>query len=566
MSLEGLSFEEFIQSPYTAAVVIRRNDLTNLDLNDNPNIRMGKKLNGNFIVCYARIDLFDTLFKNNKAINFSVAMGLLSQFDIEAAGISAVQQQPYLNLRGGGVLLGFIDTGIDFTKSAFRWEDGTTKIRYIWDQTVSGNPPFSYNYGTEFTSSDINKALTSEDPYDTIQHRDTVGHGTFLASLAGSHEPGIYTGAAPDADLIVVKLKEISQYYRDYYLVPSQFQNVYESVDLMQGIDYIITRAFELNMPVAICIGMGTNLCSHDGFSVVEDYVSGVSYLSGVTICCAAGNESAANHHAMGRVEATGATSTVEFRSSENTESVYLSIWNNLTDRISVSLVSPTGEIISRVPARSGETTTTRLIMENARVSVTYNFPFSGNSAQLTIVRISDPTPGVWRLQLYGEIILDGAFHMWLPMTGIGSPGVDFLTPDPEYTVTVPATAVGTIACSAYNAKNNSLYEFSSWGPTRLPATSPDFAAPGVDVGGIFPDDYGLLSGTSAAAAITAGVCALLLEWGLVSNNAVSMNTYHARSILIQGCDRDSWMEYPNNQWGYGRLNLYNSFISLRSM
>ncbi|MDR2650417.1 MAG: S8 family peptidase [Clostridiales bacterium] len=566
ISFEDLSLEEFILSPYTAAVVLRSNDLANLDLSDTPNIRLGKELSGNFVIVYIRIDLLEPLYRNNKSINYSLAMGLFSQFDLNAAGISAVQQQPYLSLRGGGVLLGFIDTGIDYTKSAFCWEDGTTKIRNIWDQTITGmGAPFDFNFGFEFTANNINKALKSDDPYSVVPHRDTVGHGTFLASLAGSHEPGMYAGAAPDAEFVIVKIKEISPYYRDLYMVPSQYQDVYESVDLMLGIDYIITKAQELNRPVAICIGIGTNLGSHDGFSALEDFVSGVSYINGVSVCCAAGNESAVKRHATGRVEATGATATVEFRSSENTESVYLSIWNSLTDRLSASLISPTGESISRVPARSGETTTTRLIMENARVMITYRFPYSGNSAQLTVIRISDPTPGIWRLQLYGELILDGVFHIWLPISGMGSSGIDFLTPDPNYTVTVPATAVGIIACGAYSTRDNSLYELSSWGPSRLHAAIPDLAAPGVDVGGIFPSDYGIMSGTSAAAAITAGACALLLEWGLILENAVSMNTYHVRSVLIQGCERDTWLEYPNDQWGYGRLNLYNSFLSLRS-
>ena len=562
---DNLSFEDFVLSPFTAATIIRKNDLRNLNITDNPHIRLGKELIGNFIICYVRIDLFNTIIKGNKVFNDSLAMGLLSQYELEASGIAAVHQQPYMSLRGNGVLLGFIDTGIDYTKHAFQWEDNTTKIRYIWDQTIKSNPPEYLGFGMEFTANDINEALKSDDPYGIVPHKDTVGHGTFLASLAGSREKGMYMGAAPDAELIVVKLKEISPFYRDLYMVPPMYRNIYESADLMLGIDYIIGKANELNMPVAICIGLGTNLGSHDGFSTVEAYITGVSYLNKVAICCAAGNESAAKNHASGRIRAANTTAEQDFRISESTESVYMTIWNNLSDRISVSLVSPTGETVTRVPARSGETTTIRLIMENARVSISYVFPFSGNGAQLSVVRISDPTPGIWKLLLFGEVILDGSYNIWLPINGMGSPGTDFITPDPFCTVTVPATSFGTIACGAYNTKDNSLYESSSWGPTRLPVISPDLVAPGVNVGGIFPDDYGIMSGTSVAAAFTAGASALLLEWGLVLNNEPSMNTFHIRSILVQGCVRNNTVEYPNNHWGYGQLNLHNSFLKLRS-
>jgi len=72
------------------------------------------------------------------------------------------------------------------------------------------------------------------------------------------------------------------------------------------------------------------------------------------------------------------------------------------------------------------------------------------------------------------------------------------------------------------------------------------------------------MSGTSASAAITAGACALMLQWGIVEKNDVSLDSYRIRSNLIAGCERDPNIDYPNNQWGYGRLNLYNTFRSLR--
>jgi subtilisin family serine protease len=241
-------------------------------------------------------------------------------------------------------------------------------------------------------------------------------------------------------------------------------------------------------------------------------------------------------------------------------------MWNSPADRMSVSLKTPIVEVISRAPARSGETTITKLIMENSVVSVSYAFPSGGSGAQLTEVRIDKPTPGIWRLYIYGEIVLEGIFHIWMNMTGLIDPDLEFLSPNPEFTVTVPGVAVGVITCGAYNSKDNSLYLASSWGPSRMAGITPDLTAPGVDAGGLLPEGYGSMSGTSVATAYVTGACALLLEWGLVNGNVSSMNTYHIKSLLIQGCDRDQGVAYPNDQWGYGRLNLYNTFLQMRSI
>jgi hypothetical protein len=558
--------EEYIRSADTAAFVVRRNDFNNADVANDPRIKMGKVLNGNYMVGYAPSALMSTTLSDNRIFNISIALSPMALYDLEASGVTAVQQQPYLNLNGNGTLLGFVDTGIDYTKSAFQWQDGTTRIRYIWDQSIPGSPPQTYNFGSEYSAALINQALASGDPLSIVPHEDTNGHGTCLASVAGSSEQGMYVGAAPEAEFIVVKLKELSPYYRDRWLIPPDEHDVFESIDVMQGIEYIVSKAIEMNRPVAICIGLGGNGSGHDGYNILEDYLTGLSYQSGVALCCAAGNEADAKHHTMGVLSGVGSSESVEIYVPSNTPNIFPTMWNNTSDRMSVSVTSPTGEKIDRIPARHNDAVTTRLVLENASVVVKYYYPFSGTASQLTSIRILDPSPGIWTINIYGEIVLDGTFHMWLPVTGQTPPGVEFLTPDPNYTVTMPATAVGVIACGAYNSKDKSLYSSSSWGPTRLPAIAPHITAPGVDVSCVLPSGYGTYSGTSVATAILTGACALLLQWGIVQGNTTSMNTYHIKSLLIQGCDRDAWLKYPNDQWGYGRMNLYNTFLQMRTL
>ncbi len=177
---------------------------------------------------------------------------------------------------------------------------------------------------------------------------------------------------------------------------------------------------------------------------------------------------------------------------------------------------------------------------------------------------MTNATPGIWTITVYGDLILDGTFHAWLPITSLASPGVEFLAAIPNYTVTVPSTAIGIISCGAYNITDKSLYPNSSWGPTRTDLMAPDLVAPGVNVGGVFPTGYGTMSGTSAAVAIVAGACALMLQWGIVQGNDIGMSTYKIRAYLIRGCSRSPTLLYPNAQWGYGALDLVQTFNLMR--
>jgi len=560
-----MPLEDFIELPDTASFIIRYTPLAANYITEHPNIHLGKVLVGGYAIIYVQRDQLRTVMEELGPWNASLVLGLLSQFDLESSGITQVQQQPYLSLLGDGVLLAFIDTGIDYTKEAFQHNDGTSKIQYIWDQTIRGNAPEDFPFGTEYTNAQINEALRSPDPLLVVPHEDTDGHGTFLASVAASHEEGMYRGAAPNADLIVVKLKKASPFYLEQYLILPEQQNAYETSDLMLGIEYALEKAIELDRPIAICIALGTNLGGHDGFNIIEHYLSRISYITGVALCIAAGNESSTRHHTQGVITQTGETKNIEIRNGSSDRDIYINLWNNVSSRLSVSVKSPTGEVVGRVPARSGTTLESRLILERSTVVVQYLFPVEGSGAQSTVIKILNPTPGIWTLTLYGDIILEGTYNIWLPLTGFADPQVEFLAAVPDCTITVPATALGPITCGAYNSRNNSLYISSSWGPTRRPTMAPDFVAPGVDVGGIYPRGYGEMSGTGVATAITAGAAALLLQWGIVEGNNRLVNTNLIKSLLISGCDRDPDVQYPSVQWGYGRMNLLNSFESLRT-
>lgn len=564
-----IPLEDFIALPDTIPLIVRDGIMASEGFRQKYNIRAGTPLTGDYSIDYvdrAYVQDITSEVGENILTLIPIVMGLLDYQSLEAAGIMQVQRHPYLDLRGRGTLIGFVDTGIDYTKDAFIYEDGTSKIKYIWDQTIKGDAPADFYFGAEYSDEQMNRALQSEDPFGIVPHRDTVGHGTFLASVAAGREASEYIGAAPDAEIIAVKLKRAEPYFYENFLIPEQQENAYTSSSIMLGLQYIINKAAQLNRPVAICIAVGSNLGSHDGFSLIEEFLSRISNTIGIAVTCAAGNESNTGRHATGRIISSGETQNIELSAGNRMEDIFLNMWSGASDRMAVSVRSPTGELIPKIPVRSGSSYTTNLVFEKSRVTIEYYLPVRGSGDQVTLIRILNPTPGIWTITVHGEIILDGTFHIWLPLTGFLDPNTEFLTPSPNYTVVTPAAAVGVTTCGAYDSRNNSLYPASSWGPTRLPMMSPDLAAPGVNVGGVFPTGYGRMSGTSVASAITAGACALMLQWGIVDGNDTSMNGNRIRANLIRGCSRDATVEYPNIQWGYGRLNLYNSLNIIRPM
>jgi len=560
---------QLIDNPETMDFIARRTEYLVDYFRNNPEVVLPQTLGGSYVIGYTNrrninllIQFFGPAFVNAESLIY----GLLDLQSLEASGIIQVQNQPYLNLRGKGVLVGLIDTGIDYTQNIFRYQNGTSRIQYIYDQTVRGNTPEGFFFGTEYANSQINEALKSPNPYDIVPERDTIGHGTFLASVAagGEGEEG-FLGAAPDSEMIVVKLRKARPFYYQRFLIPPE-ANAYEHTDIMIGIEYVLKKSRELGRPVSICIALGTNQGGHNGTSIFEQYLREISTLRGVCVCVAAGNESQAKHHFQGVLLNQGEDQSMDIQVGEDAGSFSISIRNTAADRISVAVRSPTGEMVGRIPARSGTRSETRLVLEKTTIIIEYFFPIEISGGQVTIVRLINASPGIWNIIVHGDIVLDGNYHAWLPITGFVSPTVGFLAPSPYTTIVVPGTGYGIITCGAYDSNTNSLYLNTSWGPTRAPILKPDLVATGVNVGGFFPTGYGVMSGTSVAAAITAGASALLLQWGIVNGNEVSMSTYHIRAYLIRGANRLETIFYPNQQWGYGSLNLLETFNLMREV
>lgn len=498
---------------------------------------------------------------------FPALIGPYGKAALNTSGILLFHNQPFVPLRGQNTLIGIVDSGIDYTHKVFTYEDNTTKILYLWDQTIQGKAPDKFGFGTEYTSQDINSALSSNNPFEVVPSVDTTGHGTFLAGVAAGREDqqADFIGAAPDADLLVVKLKQAKQCFKDYYIVNQTDQEVYQSTDMILGVKYLIEKSRELNRPISIIIGLGSNSGAHDGSSMAETYLLNAAKRIGNVITVAAGNEGNTAHHFSTLFLSNEASKDVEINVAANEEGFVLNIWGNAPDKISISITSPTGEYIDRIPARLRQTEEINLVLEETKIYVEYQLTEERTGDQRIIVRMEDPTEGIWTITIYGDLIVDGRVDVWLPREGFIKPETVFLMPDPYTTVTFPSTSIGLMTVGAYNHQSDSLYLATGRGLTRDLEMKPDLVAPGVNVIGPLPDNrFGTMTGTSVSAAITAGAAALLLEWGIVLGNDTDMYTSKVINYLIRGATRKENIRYPNREWGYGQLNLLGTFESLK--
>lgn len=488
---------------------------------------------------------------------------------LNQTGILPVQNYPTLQLKGEGVLIGFLDSGIDYTNQVFRNIDGSTRIAAIWDQTVqSGSPPEGFAYGTEFTEKQINEALNEENPLAVVPSSDDTGHGTYTASLAaGSGNPQEqFLGAAPEASIAVVKLKQAKQYLRDYYFIPADAV-CYQETDLMLGLKYLNDLADSLSLPLVVCITVGSNMGGHIGTLPFSYLIEGYSTKANHITVIGTGNEADKRHHYFNTIADMADRKSVEIRVEENVSGFSLELWTDIPNILSISILSPSGENTSRIPFRAGASAEVSFLFERTKVSIDYRLLVEKSTSELVFFRFDAPAPGIWKIIIEPLTLADGQFHMWLPVTEFLSGEVYFLEPDPYYTLTNPAAADSPIVVSYYNGNTDALSQSSGRGYTRSRRIKPDIAAPGVDVPGALPGGrFTVRTGASAAAAVTAGAIALMLEWLLNYENVPGIDSYQIKSLLILGAVRPKTMEYPNREWGYGQLNLYNTFETIRQL
>ena len=487
--------------------------------------------------------------------------------DMEAAGASGITRlhdHPYLKLRGKGTAVAVIDSGIDYQNEVFR-NAGGSRIAYLWDQSLEEESDMGaakVPYGRLFRKRDIDLALDSENPFSIVPSRDTNGHGTALAGIAAGNmvQGENFTGAAPEATLIIIKVKPAKQYLRNFYLYPPEAE-VFQEDDVMMAIAFAIRLAKELGVPLSICVGIGSSQGAHLGTNALSQYVDYVANFSQVSVSVAAGNEGNTRNHSTGIFSQEREKIVTELRVAEREQGFTMEFWGEPPEIYELSIQSPTGEILEVSSSIGSRTQELSFVFVETKVYVNYILIERQTGYSLVYIRFFHPASGIWKIFTQGKNKQNVQFHMWLPVEGLISQDTYFLEPSPYTTVTAPGDARNSITATAYQHRDGSIYIAAGRGYTPNGMVTPHLAAPGVNVKvPLVRGGFGIRYGTSISAAQTAGLAGLLFEWAIIRDNQPFFTGSSVKYYLQRGARREENMQYPNPEWGYGRVDLYHTF------
>lgn len=490
--------------------------------------------------------------------------GLMQDFNqipLIESNITRVQQPP-LSLTGSGVIIACIDTGINWEKEEFRDSAGNSRILNIWDQTIqTGTPPEGFLYGTEYTRDEINQALRGE---ITIETTDEIGHGSAIASVAAGSNLGNgleFLGAAPDADIVMIKLKGAKQYLREYYLIPDGVP-AYAEGDIMNAVNYCNRLAILYRRPIVICIGLGTSYGNHTGDLPLPTYLDKIASFRNRSIVVCAGNEGNAAHHYFGQIVREEGTAgeifdEVEISVGPGEKGFILELWGTLPNVYWITLRSPSGEVRQGFRPGFGQSQTYRFIYERTEVTLDTILVEPGSGEELFLMRFANPVEGIWTILV--SLVNDareGSFHVWLPITQFLSSQTVFLEPNPYTTITNPGYSSLSLTVGGYDTGNNGLYVNTGRGFAKNGEIKPDIVAPAVGIS----TSEGVRNGTSFSAAFAAGCAAQFFEWAVTEGNEPLIRNRELKNYFIRGARREMDRNYPSREWGYGSLDIQGVF------
>ena len=464
------------------------------------------------------------------------------------------------NLTGAGVIFACIDSGIDYSHPDFRNDDGTTRILYLWDQTSTmGTPPAGYAIGSEYTEEQINEALAQKNRQERLAivptTDDGTGHGTAVTGIgAGNGRASTgrrYRGVAINSSLIIVKLGR------------PRSEGFPRTTEVMQALDYVIKKAVEIGMPIAVNLSFGNNYGPHNGTSLLETFIDSMANVWKTSIIIGSGNEGDSNHHAGGTVSENRASIT-EFAVGEFIPSLSVQIWKQYFDEMDVYLLAPNGQ---EFLINNRNQYAQRFRVLETEILVYSGEPTPYSMAQEIFIEMipqgnrSYITSGIWKIRLEPRKIVDGSYHMWLPSTVVIGESTRFLQPTPDITLTIPSVAGRAVTVGAYNQLTGAAAPYSGRGYSTDNMIKPDIVAPGEQIMTASPEGgYARKTGTSMATPFVTGSAALLMEWGIVRGNSPFLYGEKLKAYLISGAKPlRGFSVYPNPQTGYGALCVEDS-------
>lgn len=479
--------------------------------------------------------------------------------------ISSIKINPYLNLDGTGVLIGMVDSGIDYLNPEFIREDGTSRIEVIWDQTVQVENS-NYYVGTEFSNNDINKAIqrsrNGENPYDIVPSKDENGHGTKMAGIIGARGyKSEIRGIANNSNYAVVKLVPSPNFEKQLRENGVPVVPVYNSGEVLSGIEFLNAYALKVRKPIVIFIGVGTTIGAHNANNIISRYLTNISDRRGIVIVAGTGNEGGSEGHYSDIIKYTGEENKIELNIAKEMKYFTMLVWVSRPSKMAINVISPSGEESKYITSQVNKEKMVRYILINTSLRVNYYDPdiYTGN--QVIMLRFDNIKKGIWTIRLRGDYVLNGSFHIWLYPSKLLPQGTKFLKPNPYNTLTIPSTAVNVVTVAYYNSNNDTSVAESGRGYNVDGSINPDITTGGVNILTTTPGgNIQAVSGSSVATAIVAGVCSLMLQWGIVDKNDIQMFSTKVRSYLIYGANRKNNDTYPNRENGFGYLNIKNTF------
>jgi len=507
-------------------------------------------------------------------------------------------------LTGQGVVIGVIDDGFDYRHHALRFSSGGSRVLFIWDQSQTvrarrpgdpfqeAAPPEFPTLGVEYSQAQIDQALRASDPLDVVRTTDdSRGHGTHVTGIAagdGSQAgtkpdetcsgADTYIGVAPMADIIFVK-----------NVFEAGVNAIGRSRNLANAVRYIFIRAAQLDngtgRPCVINISQGDNLGPHDGTSLVEQAINlELNGRQGRAVVKSAGNEGAADHHAMSAtpIPVGGSLSITFSVKAGDTNDRFLECWYNGTTSLDVTLAAPGVPPPVSAVVHPGDAPlvfiTNPLALAANQVPATIastELNLDNGDKQITVdfrspVGVSIPN-GTYTIRFTNTGDQPAVVHCWLDR-GSDSP-VFTSNFTRSHTISIPGTADTVITVASYAAETftslsgaitepGELADSSSRGPRRTDAQKPDIAAPGVSItaaragshGGCCCDCcytfYVDKSGTSMAAPHVAGVVALMFQ----RNRTLDWQAIKT-AITTTARNPGGGVALPDRNWGAGKID-----------
>ncbi|MEG0846578.1 MAG: S8 family peptidase [Niameybacter sp.] len=461
------------------------------------------------------------------------------------------------NASGKGVLVAVIDSGIDYSHVDFRNKDGSTRILSLWDQSIQGTPPKGHIGGAYFTQEQIDEALrqdTLEKRLEIVPSVDILGHGTAVAGIAagnGNGSGGQNKGIAPNADLLVVKMKSKGTTLEDFR-GPT-------NADVMRGIAFALSEAGRLNKPLSLLLGVGLNEGAHIGYSNLEVFIDQMTLVWPSNMTVGTGNEANKERHTSGVVQ-PGQAKDIQIAIEPDQKFYTANLYKNYVDDMSFVIIAPNGEKTDVLEDRINNVA---YVFGNTSVLINVSIqPFSARTQELVILLegygVDTVDPGIWTIRMIPNQIVDGGYNVWATVTNPILRPTRFLEPDPFTTLTIPSTGFLITSVSTINGRTLQTVNASGRGYTADERVKPDIAAPGLNL--IVPqagtiDKYTSYSGSSIAGAFVCGAYALFIEYGLRVKPESYLYGEALKGLVIKYAKRPmQFGAFPNQAYGYGIL------------